>query len=90
MMGYAFVDLDRIRVDSSALETIPGSLAHQYRIIPVKKQDSTLYLALNNPRDLAALDDAALSASCRIIPVLATKEAIEQALQRYYPKKTEG
>ncbi|MFI5385238.1 MAG: hypothetical protein ACHQ50_03865, partial [Fimbriimonadales bacterium] len=35
--------------------------------------------------NLRAMDAVALETGCRIIPVLAVKESIERALQKYYP-----
>ena len=89
-MGVAFVDLDRVRVDTEAIVSLPGELCRRRSIVPVKRQDDWLYLALNDPQDLEAREEAGHESGCRIIPVLATKEAIEQTLHRYYPAKTEG
>jgi type IV pilus assembly protein PilB len=88
--GYAFVDLDRITIDDDAIATVKAEIAHEHRFMPVKRQDNTLYLVMSNPNDLHALDEASVASGCRIIPVLATREAIEQSLHRYYPAKTEG
>lgn len=93
-MGYAFVDLDRIQIEQSTIDLITAKLANDIQTIPVKKQDNTLYIALTNPNDLRALDSISLTTGCRVVPVIAVREAIEQALQRYYPiptpEETEG
>lgn len=84
-MGYAFVDLDRITVAPDAIEALPSGIARERRVLPVKKQDNTLYLALDNPNDLEALDAVSLATAMRVIPVLAEGVQIEKALDRYYP-----
>jgi type IV pilus assembly protein PilB len=90
-MGYAFVDLDRIQIAADAIAQLPAELAYEHILLPVKVQGNTLYLATLKPSDLKAIDAASVACGKRIIPVLATKEGIEQALQRYYPiAKTEG
>jgi type IV pilus assembly protein PilB len=89
-MGYAFVDLERVRIEEAVVNLISRELALKHAVIPVKKVDSTLYVVLNNPTDLHAVDAVSLATECVVVPVLAVREAIEQALHRYYPGKTEG
>src|SRR5687768_18142631 len=36
-MGYGFVDLDRIQIDSSAINVVPERLVKQHTALPVKK-----------------------------------------------------
>jgi type IV pilus assembly protein PilB len=89
-MGYAFVDLDRIQIAGDAIATVSSEIAHEHKVMPLKRQDNALYVAMSNPNDLHSLDATSVASGCRVIPVLATAEAIEQALHRHYPVKTEG
>ncbi|MBS1721313.1 MAG: Flp pilus assembly complex ATPase component TadA [Armatimonadetes bacterium] len=82
--GYGFVDLDRITVESSALNVVPERILKNHNVIPVKKDGTTLWLATSNPNNIAALDDVALASGCRVVPVLAVTGAIEDALKKYF------
>jgi type IV pilus assembly protein PilB len=83
-LGYAFVDLDRITVDSSALNVVPERIAKLHNVVPVKKEDMNLWLATSNPTNIQAQDDVRMISGCRVIPVMAVPGAIEDALRKYY------
>ncbi len=83
-MGYAFVDLDRITIDSSALNVVQERVVKNHSVVPVKKEGTTLWLATANPNDIQALDDVQIASGCRVVPVIALPGAIEDALKKYY------
>src|SRR5579862_400141 len=83
-MGYAFVDLDRVQIDSSAINVVREQIVKSNNVIPVKKQDNTLYVAMSNPTNLQAIDSVSLASGCRVVPVLAVPGAIEDAIKKYY------
>jgi type IV pilus assembly protein PilB len=89
-MGIAFADLDRVNVDSSAINVVPERLAKNHSVCPVKKQDNTLYLAMSNTNNLQAIDDVTMASGCRVVPVMAVPGAIDDALRRYYNGATGG
>ncbi|MDL1929320.1 hypothetical protein FCG40_10050, partial [Fimbriimonadia bacterium ATM] len=88
--GLGFVDLDRINVESSALNVVPERIARNHTVIPVKKEGATLFVATSNPNNIVALDDIQLASGCRAVPVLAVRGAIEDAIQKYYGGQTSG
>jgi type IV pilus assembly protein PilB len=83
-MGYAFVDLDRVTIDSSALNVVREQIVKNNNVIPVKKQDNTLYVAMSNPSNLQAIDSVSLASGCRVVPILAGPGAIEDVNKKYY------
>lgn len=83
-MGYAFVDLDRLSIESSAINVVREQIVKSNNVIPVKKQDNTLYVAMTNPTNLQAIDAVGLASGCRVVPVLAVPGAIEDAIKKYY------
>lgn len=82
--GFAFVDLDRVQIDSSAVNVVPERLVKLHNVIPVKKDGQTLWVATNNPNNIAALDDLRMASGCRVSPVLAVQGAIEDSIRKYY------
>lgn len=83
-MGIAFADLDRVTIDSTAINALPERIAKNHAVIPVKKQDNNLYVAMANTNNLQAIDDIQMASGCRVIPVLAVPGAIDDALKKYY------
>jgi type IV pilus assembly protein PilB len=83
-MGYGFVDLDRISVESSAINVVPERIVKQHSALPVKKDGLNLYVAMTNPNNVMALDDIKMASGLRPVPVLAVPGAIEDAIRKYY------
>jgi len=83
-MGIGFVDLDRMTVDSSAINVVNEKLVKNHNAVPVKKDGMTLYVAMTNPNNIVALDDIKIASGCRVVPVLAVPGAIEDAIKKYY------
>lgn len=86
--GIPFVDLDRVQVESSAINVVPERIAKNHSVVPVKKEGTTLWLAMSNVNNIQAQDDVRMVSGCRIIPVLAVPGAIEDALKKYYGGST--
>jgi type IV pilus assembly protein PilB len=82
--GMAFADLDRVQIDSSALNVVPERLVKAHNAIPVRKDGQNLWVAMNNPDNLAAMDDLRIASGLRVIPVMAVPGAIEDAIKKFY------
>ena len=82
--GLGFADLDRMTIDSSALNVVPERIVKNHSVIPVRKDGQTLYVAMKNSSNIAAIDDLRLASGCRVVPVLAVPGAIEDAIKKYY------
>ncbi len=83
-MGIGFVDLDRVNIESSAINVVPERIAKSHSVIPVKKDGQTLWLAMANDKNILALDDVKMASGCRVVPVLALPGAIEDAIKKNY------
>ena len=83
-MGMPFVDLDRTPIESSAINVVPERLVKMHNAIPVKKQDTQLWVAMSNPQNIQAIDDLSTASGCRVIPVIAVPGAIEDAIRKNY------
>jgi len=83
-MGFAFADLDRITIDTAAINIVPERMVKAHSALPVKKDGTTLWVAMSNPNNLNAIDDIKIASGCRVIPVVAVPGAIEDAIKKYY------
>ncbi|MBX3096487.1 MAG: type II/IV secretion system protein [Fimbriimonadaceae bacterium] len=88
--GQMFVDLDRLQIESSAINVVPERLVKLHSVIPVKKDGTNLWVAMSNPNDLEAIDQIQLASGCRVRPAVAVPAAIEEAIRRYYAASTGG
>lgn len=86
-MGIGFIDLERIDPDPLAISAVSGELVTQTQAIPVKKVGATMWVAISNSHDIKTLSAFKQATGCRVIPGLATKESISQAIASYYSQE---
>lgn len=84
-MGYGFADLDRIVPDPIAYSMLSGDLARKWRVLPVKVDRSTMWLAMEDPAQIQRIEFVRQATACRVVPVLVLSDALTDALQRIYP-----
>lgn len=78
------VELDRLTVESEALEKIPRQLAEKYLILGVKYQGNVLTVAVNDPLDFYGLEDIRQTTGCELSLLLAGKAALTKAISYHY------
>lgn len=89
-MGYPFVDLDRVQIDSSALNVVPERIAKNHSVIPVRKEGGQLWLAMSNINNIQAQDDVRMVSGLKVNPCMAVAGAVEDAIKKYYSGATNG
>lgn len=76
------------RIAPEVLEMVPAELASKHRCLPLTVRDepggSVLYVAMQDPADLEAIDDVTFRAGCKVKPVLAAPTELEDALRHQY------
>ncbi|WP_169165395.1 GspE/PulE family protein [Cellulomonas taurus] len=82
-VGMAFVDLDEYPVDRSAVTMVPAALCRRYTVLPVGFQDGALVLATADPGNVVAVDDVRTVSGMSVLPVVATFENVNRAIDRY-------
>ncbi|HHN46242.1 MAG TPA: type II/IV secretion system protein, partial [Planctomycetes bacterium] len=78
------VDLDGLDIPREILEIIPRDKARQLKIIPIDRQGNMLTVAITDPLDIFSLDELRFLLNMQIEPILASPEAIDNALTQYY------
>ncbi|MBI4733948.1 MAG: Flp pilus assembly complex ATPase component TadA [Rubrobacteridae bacterium] len=78
------IDLDQTVVDEEVVKIIPEAIARKYKMIAVARIDNILTLAMSDPLDLFALDDAKSITNCQIVTVVTTEKSIQKALDKFY------
>jgi len=82
-VGMDFVELGDYAVDRTAVVLLPGALCRRYTVLPIGFADGGLVLAMANPGNVLALDDARAMSGMQVKPVVATHEDLMVAIDRY-------
>lgn len=78
------VSLYRYSIDEGLMNLIRKEIARENILLPIQQQENILTVAMNDPLDYFAIDDLELSTGFTIKPVIATKDDILQAINKYY------
>ena len=76
--------LAQLHIDPKLLTLISVEAAMQHLIFPLKQDGDTLALAMADPTDLNVLSNISVNAQVKIVPFVATKNEIRQAICHHY------
>lgn len=83
-LGIPFVNLKKEGVRPEAVALIPEIIARKYGVIPIDTLNGTLVVAMEDPRDIQAIEDLAALTRRRIEPVLSTAQDIQEMIDFNY------
>ena len=84
-LGIPFVDLSKFRPEAAALKSVPEHLVKRYNILPIRRQENKLMVAVADTKSSAtAIDDVRLVSRCQVTQVLAARADLEDAIIRAY------
>jgi len=78
------VDLSDVRPTNESIRRIPSKVANQYKVIPVKVEEGVVEVAVSNPFETGLLGAVRFAAQGPVRFVLATREEIERAYEKFY------
>ena len=87
--GVPSINLEDFQIEPDVLALIPEDVANKHNVVPVNRAGSTLILATADPSNIFALDDIKFLTGYNIQPVVASEEAIKQAIETYYAEPEE-
>jgi len=82
--GFEFVDLENLDIPSSVIALVPESVARENIVLPLEVNEDRIRVALANALDLEVLDKLRFILNREIDPVVASKDAIQNAINRHY------
>ena len=83
-LGIEFIDLGKVSIPTELAQVLPKSIAQQYQVVPVKLSKDELYIAMADPLNFYAVEEARRAAKKKIVPLVSTKDGIEHAIQVLY------
>ena len=83
-LGVDFVDLTKVNIPVELAQLVPKNIARAHQVVPVKVMMDELYLAMSDPLNFYAMEEVQKAVRKKGVPVLATADAIEHAMQVLY------
>jgi type IV pilus assembly protein PilB len=81
--GYRMVSLNDIGVDITAASLITPEKAKRHNILPIKRENNVLYVAMQNPDNIIVIDDLQLLTGYTIKPVIVSDSELSAAINNY-------
>ncbi len=82
--GFDFVNLESLEIPGGVISLVPESVARENVVLPLEMVDDRIRVALTNALDLEVLDKLRFILNREVIPVVASKDAIQNAINRHY------
>jgi hypothetical protein len=79
------VNLDGLILPEALLRVMPRSTALEYRIIPIRMEGASIFIASEDPMSLDVAILEHMIPEMKFILVLARKGSIDEAISRNYP-----
>ena len=83
-LGIPFIDLHAFEIAPEILKKISATIAYRYQVVPLAESEKALVVAVDNPMDMAKMEDLRFIVGSKLIPVMASTNDIRGALQRNY------
>lgn len=77
-------NLKDVRLSAEAQEIIPFDLANRYKVFPLEVDDNEVVLAVADPLNMDAIDSISHVINRSVVIQVATKQAIEKAIEQNY------
>jgi hypothetical protein len=83
--GVPSMNLSAFEIDPEVLKIIPKEVVSLHQVLPVNRSGDTLVIAMNDPSNIEAIDEVQFVTNLNVEVVVASDNAIEEAVSRYYP-----
>lgn len=79
--GIDFIDLEPDSIEQVVAHLVPFELADRHSLIPIRVEDSKLFVAMSSPMDLMVRDQIEMKTGYEVVPVAALYDTIRLAIQ---------
>ncbi len=86
-LGYPYINLFEPEISEIIIKLIKPDIAKKYHVVPVKKDKTSLTLAMSDPLDIEAIDAIRFITGLNIKPALAMESEIKDAIKKYYDRE---
>ncbi|MFL5369454.1 MAG: type II secretion system protein GspE, partial [Myxococcales bacterium] len=85
--GVPSINLKEFDIDPEVVKLVPRDVAEKHQCVPVNRAGASLILAMSDPSNIYAIDDIKFLTGYNVEVVVASEQAIKEALERYYADK---
>jgi type IV pilus assembly protein PilB len=85
--GVPSIDLKDFEIDEDVVKLVPKTTADKHQVVPVNRAGSSLIIAMSDPSNILAIDDIKFITGYNVEVVVASEQAIKEALERCYAEK---
>src|SRR5512135_1679041 len=85
--GVPAISLKDFDIDEDVLKLIPKPTAEKHQVVPVNRAGSSLIVAMSDPSNIFAIDDIKFLTGYNVEVVVASEQAIREAIEKYYAEK---
>ncbi|MFL5438641.1 MAG: ATPase, T2SS/T4P/T4SS family, partial [Myxococcales bacterium] len=85
--GVPSINLKEFDIDPEVVKLVPRDVAEKHQCVPVNRAGASLILAMSDPSNIYAIDDIKFLTGYNIEVVVASEQAIKEALEKYYAEK---
>lgn len=83
-LGIEFIDLSDYEIPAELARVIPKNIAKKFQIVPIRVSGDTLFLAMSDPMNFMAIEDAKTASRKKIVPMITYGDSIERAILNLY------
>lgn len=83
-LGIEFIDLSDYEIPAELARVIPKNIARKYQVVPIRLSGDTLFLAMSDPMNFMAIEEARTASRKKIVPMITYSDSIERAILNLY------
>ncbi|MCK6505916.1 type IV-A pilus assembly ATPase PilB [Myxococcota bacterium] len=82
--GVPSINLADFEIDPEVLKLVPKEVVTRHQVVPINRTGNTLIMAMADPSNIYAIDDVKFVTKFNIEVVVASEQAIADAIEKYY------
>lgn len=82
-----FVDLNKYEINEECPLLINEAMARRHQILPVRRENNDLIVAMTDPLNLQALDDVRIFTGMTVKPIMAMQQDVLSSIDRFYSRE---
>ncbi len=79
-----YVDVSKGEIPEEVIASVPASVVEERNILPIKKTNRSLLVAMTDPLDLVTIEDLRFLLGTEVDCALTAPESMEAAIKKYY------
>jgi type IV pilus assembly protein PilB len=83
-LGIPYIDISNTYIPCDMNQCVPMQIAQRHTLVPVKAEYGRLFVAMEDPLSIVAIDDVRTVSNMEVIPMIAHGPAIQQAINKLY------